>query len=70
MSFELKLPDEYTCIGKGGAYRLIGESNGAGERRGETLVIYQDKATGQVYHRTPGDFAARMQLVEPCPRSN
>ena len=63
MSFELKLPDEYTCIGKGGSYWLIGESKGAGERRDETLVIYNDRATGQVYHRTPEDFAGRMQLV-------
>lgn len=63
MSFELKLPDAYTCIGKGGTYWLIGESKGAGERHDETLVIYNDRQTGQVYHRTPEDFAARMQLV-------
>lgn len=55
----------YTCIGKGGEYRLIGCSIGAGQcKEGGGLVIYQDVESGQLFHRYAGDFTNRMQLIE------
>lgn len=50
----------FTCIGKGGRYELLGHSSGAGCCRGEGRVIYRCLDTGQLYHRTDDDFAARM----------
>jgi hypothetical protein len=50
----------FTCIGKGGRYELLGESSGAGGCRREGRVIYRCLDTGQLYHRTDDDFAARM----------
>lgn len=50
----------FTCIDKGGRYELLGESSGAGGCRREGRVIYRCLDTGQLYHRTDDDFAARM----------
>ena len=50
----------FTVIGKGGRYELLGESSGAGGCRREVRVIYRCLDTGQLYHRTDDDFAARM----------
>jgi hypothetical protein len=54
----------YTCIGKGGEYELLGTAKGAGTMRDVLvcdLTIYRDTTIGQLYHRTPDDFAARME---------
>lgn len=50
----------YTHRGKGGNYRLIGNSRGAGMMRGVDLVIYQNIDTGKIYHRKPKDFELTM----------
>lgn len=55
----------YTCSGKGGEYELIGQSAGAGTRRGETLKVYRDTHNGLLFHRTPEEFDARMAKTEP-----
>lgn len=52
----------YNCNGKGGLYVLVGVSTGAGQSRGEQRAIYRDADTGELYHRTPDDFNARMTL--------
>lgn len=52
----------YTHIEKGGRYKLIGTSRGAGGMRGTELVVYQCASTGRVYHRTNSDF--RMMMVK------
>lgn len=57
----------YTCIGKGGEYSRIGTSLGAGECRGESIEVYRDTATGQLYHRESVGFFARMQPLPPAP---
>lgn len=57
-------PRLYTCLGKGGCYELLGESDGSGTSRGERLVVYRDTTTGRLFHRTPLNFAGRMELVE------
>lgn len=58
----------YTCIGKGGRYRLLGEATGAGLCRTFTdLLVYQDVETGKLYFREPDDFADRMEAVEDDP---
>lgn len=54
----------YTCIGKGGAYEHIGVTIGAGTSRGQEVVVYCDTDTGQLFHRTPEDFEARMQRLD------
>ena len=63
MCSEKSAEELYTCIGKGGTYRLIGTSKGAGVYKGQTLIVYQDIHTGQLYHRTAVDFAERMAQV-------
>jgi Zn finger protein HypA/HybF involved in hydrogenase expression len=63
----------YTCIGKGGSYELVGVSKGAGTMRDVLicdLTVYRDTASGQLYHRAPDDFAARMEPVAPETRSD
>jgi hypothetical protein len=51
----------YECEGKGGRYRLIGESTGAGsENRNELVKVYQDTVTGKLFHRNVPAFASRM----------
>lgn len=52
-----------TCSGKGGDYRIIGFSAGAGPRRGELICIYVDTQSGALYHRELRDFAERMEAV-------
>lgn len=53
----------YTCIGKGGAYELLGESTGAGLSRGDTLQVYREVVSGRLFHRTPLDWAYRMEII-------
>jgi len=50
----------YTSKSKGGLYTLLGMSNGAGELRGERLIVYQCNKTGKIYHREVDDFIDRM----------
>lgn len=60
--------DLYTCIGKGGAYDLLGFARGAGTMRGEAdVIVYRDVASGHMYYRTQFDFGERMQLIEDKP---
>lgn len=56
-------PRLYTCIGKGGRYKCYGETTGAGTSRGQSVVIYQDIDTKQLFHRTRDDFNKRMKLL-------
>lgn len=51
----------YTCKGKGGVYEHIGTAKGAGTSKDALAVVYRDAATGDLYFRTPDDFAARME---------
>lgn len=58
----------HTCVGKGGAYELIGRAHAAGVLRlsgrlPEAVVVYRDTATGEIYLRELGDFERRMELV-------
>ena len=55
----------YECVGKGGRYRVLAKTSGAGKSKGESLIIYQDINDCECYHRTPEDFAARMKLIPP-----
>lgn len=56
----------YTCIGKGGRYRIVDNALGAGNLRtgGWTeLVVYKDIETEQLYVRELSDFQARMEIL-------
>jgi hypothetical protein len=63
----LNPPRAYTCVGKGGAYELVGTAKGAGTSRDAAAVVYRDTATGQLYFRTPADFADRMEEAKGKP---
>lgn len=52
-----------TCKGNGGAYIDVGIAAGAGVSRGNLMHIYSDAATGNLFYRTPMDFAARMERI-------
>lgn len=47
---------------KGGDYKIVGLSAGAGISRAEQRVIYQD-AAGRLYHRTTYDFVTQMERI-------
>lgn len=54
----------FTCKGKGGEYELVGYSNGAGPKRGESIVVYRDTTKPDVfYHRSREDFSERMEWL-------
>lgn len=54
----------FTCIGKGGSYALIGTAIGAGSKRGsDTITVYRDTVTQQLYYRSEQDFDNRMALM-------
>ena len=57
----------YTCIGKGGLYRIVGRARGAGKSR-ETGVIVVYENVNSLEHmpffRTLEDFQDRMQEVD------
>ena len=57
----------YECIGKGGRYRILAKTIGAGKSRGEHLIVYQCLEDGECYHRTIDDFEDRMRLIEVEP---
>ena len=55
----------YTCIGKGGAYELIGRATTAGVlkvtgRFADEVIVYRDTESSALYCRAPGDFRLRM----------
>jgi regulator of replication initiation timing len=54
----------WSHITKGGHYALIGESSGAGTKRGEHLLVYRDTRNGALYHRTHFDFRSSMVAVD------
>lgn len=43
---------------------MLGVSNGAGELRGERLIVYRCMISGQIYHRIREDFHERMLEVK------
>ena len=56
----------YTCIGKGGRYKIVDNALGAGNLRtgGWTeLVVYKDVESEQLYVRELSDFQARMEIL-------
>lgn len=55
----------YTCIGKGGEYELLGSAIGAGTLKDMSAIpVYRDTTTGQLFVRTPLDFATRMDCLD------
>lgn len=52
-----------TCKGKGGTYVEIGVAAGAGTMRGNLVHVYRNVATGNLFYRTPMDFAERMERI-------
>lgn len=55
----------YTSVSKGGEFEVIGTSSGAGQRKGDVVIVYRNVDTGQIQHREPEDFAMRMKPAEP-----
>lgn len=53
----------YTSVSKGGEYEVVGTSAGAGQRKGDVVIVYRDTGTGQIHHREPEDFAMRMKVI-------
>lgn len=57
----------YTCEGKGGIYRILGNARGAGESRetGE-IIVYQDVADDSMtpFFRTVENFRERMVEID------
>ncbi|WP_455233485.1 hypothetical protein [Geopseudomonas aromaticivorans] len=53
----------YASEEKGGEYLLLGQSKGAGPRRGERLMVYRSCANQELYHRTPENFGERMRRL-------
>jgi hypothetical protein len=54
----------YECIGKGGRYRVLSMTVGAGTCKGQHLIVYQCIDDGECYHRTLDDFKERMSIVK------
>jgi hypothetical protein len=64
--FSQPYPSQFTCIGKGGVYGLLGTAQPAGlSRGGEPLNVYRDIETGALYYRTTKDFNDRMKPLDP-----
>lgn len=57
----------YTSVSKGGEYEIVGASSGAGQRKGDVVMVYRNIATGQLHHREPEDFAMRMTALNANP---
>lgn len=53
----------YTSVSKGGEFEIVGTSSGAGQRKGDVVIVYRDTETGQMLHREPEDFNMRMKPV-------
>ena len=55
----------YTSVSKGGEFEMVGTSSGAGQRKGDVVIVYRNVETGQILHREPEDFAMRMKPAAP-----
>lgn len=55
----------YTSVSKGGEFEIVGTSSGAGQRKGDVVIVYRNVETGQILHREPEDFAMRMKPAAP-----
>lgn len=55
----------YTSVSKGGEFEMVGTSSGAGQRKGDVVIVYRNIETGQILHREPEDFAMRMKPAAP-----
>lgn len=56
----------YTSVSKGGEFEIVGTSSGAGQRKGDVVIVFRNVETGQILHREPEDFAMRMKpLTKP-----
>lgn len=53
----------YTSVSKGGEFEIVGTSSGAGQRKGDVVIVYRNVETGQILHREPEDFAMRMKPI-------
>lgn len=53
----------YTSVSKGGEFEIVGTSSGAGQRKGDVVIVYRNVETGQIQHREPEDFAMRMKAI-------
>lgn len=53
----------YTSVSKGGEFEIVGTSSGAGQRKGDVVIVYRNVETGQFLHREPEDFAMRMKPI-------
>ncbi len=53
----------YTSVSKGGKFEVLGTSSGAGQRKGDVVIVYRDLDSGKILHREPEDFAMRMKPV-------
>lgn len=51
----------YTCSGKGGRYRIISISKGAGSEKGKSFITYMCNITEDTYTRTSDNFKERME---------
>lgn len=54
----------FTCKGKGGEYRLIGNATGAGKSAGSVVIVYQDTTTDRLFFRDGVDFDNRMEKID------
>lgn len=55
----------YTSVSKGGEFEVVGTSSGAGQRKGDVVIVYRDTESGKLLHREPEDFAMRMVPLKP-----
>lgn len=53
----------YTSVSKGGEFEVVGTSSGAGQRKGDVVIVYRNVDTGQMLHREPEDFNMRMKPI-------
>lgn len=53
----------YTSVSKGGEFEIVGTSSGAGQRKGDVVIVFRNVETGQILHREPEDFAMRMKPI-------
>lgn len=49
---------------KGGCYKVVCISNGAGNSKGDQIAVYKSLHDGQYYHRDMFDFLMNMTLHE------
>ena len=55
----------FSCIGKGGVYKISGVPIGAGKSKEcEDIIIYYDVETGQRFWRFLSDFWDRMERID------